>query len=79
MFEELKFRVNYYLMDIEMWWDDIWMSNKEKNEIKESLRKRRESGGCSMWREYLKGHPEAAKHNWEKNFIKHTKHDRSNS
>ena len=79
MFEELKFRVNYYLMDIEMWWDDIWMSNKEKNEIKESLRKRRESGGCSMWREYLKDHPEAAEHNWEKKFIKDTKQDRSNS
>ena len=49
MFEELKFRFNYYWMDIEMWWDDLWMSDKEKAEIKESLRKRRESGGCSMW------------------------------
>ena len=38
MFEELKFRVNYYLMDIEMWWDDIWMSKKEKNEIKEKIK-----------------------------------------
>ncbi len=52
-----------------MWWDDLWVSDKEKEEIKESLRKRREAGGCSMWREYLKKHPEAAKHQWEKDFV----------
>ena len=23
-----------------------------------------------MWREYLKEHPEAAKHDWEKEFVK---------
>ena len=46
------------------------MSNEDKDKIKESLRKRRESGGCSMWREYLKEHPEAANHNWEKEFLK---------
>ena len=53
-----------------MWWDDLWMSDKEKAEIKESLRKRREAGGCSMWRQYLKEHPEAAKYDWEKEFVK---------
>ena len=58
--------VNY----IEMWWSGLWMTKEEKVEIKESLRKRRESGGCSMWRNYLKDHPEAAKYDWEKEFIK---------
>jgi len=58
---------------LEMWWDDLWMSDEEKAEIKESLRKRRESGGCSMWRTYLKEHPEAAKHDWEKEFVKNNK------
>ena len=53
-----------------MWWDDLWMSDKERAEIKESLKKRRESGGCSMWRAYLKEHPEAAKYDWEKEFVK---------
>ena len=53
-----------------MWWSNLWLSNEDKDKIKESLRKRRESGGCSMWREYLKEHPEAAKHNWEKEFLK---------
>ena len=53
-----------------MWWSDLWMTKEEKAEIKESLRKRRESGGCSMWREYLKEHPEAAKYDWEKEFVK---------
>ena len=33
MFEELKFKFNYYWMDIEMWWDDLWMSDEEKAEI----------------------------------------------
>ena len=53
-----------------MWWDDLWMSDKEKAENKESLRKRREAGGCSMWRAYLKKHPEAASYDWEKEFVK---------
>ena len=57
-------------MEIEMWWSNLWMSNEDKAKIKESLRKRRKSGGCLMWREYLKEHPEAAKHNWEKEFLK---------
>ena len=70
MFEELRFRVNYYLMKIEMWWSDLWMTKEEKAEIKESLRKRRKAGGCSMWRNYLKDHPEAAKYDWEKEFVK---------
>ena len=70
MFEELRFRVNYYLMKIEMWWSDLWMTKEEKAEIKESLRKRRESGGCSMWRQALLNHPEYAELDWEKEFVK---------
>ena len=70
MFEELRFRVNYYLMKIEMWWSDLWMTKKEKAEIKESLRNRRKIGGCSMWRNYLQDHPEEAKYDWEKEFVK---------
>ena len=53
-----------------MWWSDLWMTKEEKAEIKKSLRKRRESGGCSMWSNYLKDHPEAAKYDWEKEFVK---------
>ena len=34
------------------------------------MRKRREAGGCSLWRQYLKEHPEAAKYDWEKEFEK---------
>ena len=45
------------------------MSDEEKAEIKESLRKRRETGGCSMWRAYLKEHHEVAKYDWEKNLL----------
>ena len=45
-------------------------SKKSHDVIKESLRKRREDGGCSSWRTYLKEHPEAAKHEWEKEFVK---------
>ena len=70
MIEEIRFRINYYFMKIEMWWSGLWMTKEEKVEIKESLRKRRESGGCSMWRNYLKDHPETAKYDWEKEFIK---------
>ena len=69
MIEELRFRFNYYLMKIEMWWSDLWMTKEEKAEIKESLRKRREEGGCSSWRTYLAEHPEAAKYDWEKDFV----------
>ena len=53
-----------------MWWSDLWMTKEEKAEIKESLRKRRESGGCSSWRNNLKDHPEVAKYAWEKEFVK---------
>mgnify|MGYP001158260154 FL=1 len=71
-----------FIMDwktkIGMWWFDyvhfpLWHrfgSKESKDEIKESLRKRREEGGCSSWRNYLKDHPEAAKYDWEKEFIK---------
>ena len=69
MFEELKFNFNYYWMEVVMWWDDLWMSDEEKDEIRESLRKRRESGGCSMGRAYLKENPEAARHDWEKEYV----------
>ena len=70
MIEALRFRINYYLMKIEMWWSDIWMTKEEKAEIKESLRKRREAGGCSMWRQALLKNPEYAKLDWEKEFVK---------
>ena len=69
MMSEIHFRFNYYLMKIEMWWSDLWMTKEEKAEIKESLRKRRESGGCSSWRNNLKDHPEVAKYDWEKEFV----------
>ena len=69
MFEELKFNFNYYWMEVVMWWDDLWMSDEEKDEIRESLRKRRESGGGSLWRAYLKENPEAARHDWEKEYV----------
>ena len=48
-------------------------SKESHDEIKESLRKRREEGGCSSWRNYLKDHPEAAKYDWEKEFVKENK------
>ena len=70
MLEKLKFNFNYYWMEIEMWWNDLWMSDEDKAEIRESLRKRRKSGGCSMWRAYLKEHPDAARHDWEKEFVR---------
>ena len=70
MFEYIKFNLNYYWMEVVMWWDDLWMSDEEKDAIGESLRKRRESGGCSMWRAYLKEHPEAARHDWEKEYVR---------
>ena len=69
MFEELKFNFNYYWMEVVMWWDDLWISGEEKDEIRESLRKRREFGGCSMWRAYLKENKEAARHDWEKEYV----------
>ena len=73
MFEELKFKINYYWMEIEMWWDEFWISDKEREEIKQSLKRRRESGGCSMWRQYLIENPDSAKYNWEKEFVKANK------
>ena len=39
MLENLKFKFNYYFMEIEMWWSDLWMSEDEKKEIKNSLKK----------------------------------------
>ena len=69
MMSEIHFRFNYYLMKIEMWWSDLWMTKEEKAEIKESLRKRRELGGCSSWQQFLKDNPEHAKHDWEKEFV----------
>ena len=63
---------------IEYWWWNyvqfpLWHrfgSKESKRKIKESLRKRREEGGCSAWRNYLEDHPEAAKYDWEKEFVK---------
>ncbi len=63
---------------IEYWWWNyvqfpLWHrfgSKESKREIKESLRKRREKGGCSAWRNYLEDHSEAAKYDWEKEFVK---------
>jgi len=63
---------------IEYWWWNyvhfpLWHrfgSKESHDEIKESLRKRREDGGCSSWRNYLKDHPEVAKYDWEKEFVK---------
>jgi len=48
-------------------------SKKSHQEIKESLRKRREEGGCSMWRQQLLKNPELAKYDWEKEFVKDVK------
>ena len=66
-----KARIEYW------WWNYVqfpfWHrfgSKESHQEIKESLRKRREEGGCSMWRDYLKEHSEAAKYDWEKEFVK---------
>ena len=66
-----KTRIEYW------WWNYVHFplrhrfgSKESKQEIKESLRKRREEGGCSSWRNYLKDHPEAAKYDWEKEFVK---------
>lgn len=63
---------------IEYWWWNyvqfpLWHrfgSKESKREIKESLRKRREKGGCSAWRNYLEDHSEATKYDWEKEFVK---------
>jgi len=63
---------------IEYWWWNyvhfqLWHrfgSKESHDEIKESLRKRREDGGCSSWRNNLKDHPEVAKYDWEKEFVK---------
>ena len=73
LFQELRFQLNYYQLKLEMWWHHLWETEEERIEIREALRKRRESGGCSKWRNYLKGHPEAAKYAWEKEFVKEIK------
>ena len=67
--KKLRFQFNFFLIKIEMWWSDLWMTKEEKAEIKESLINRRKTGGCSMWRDYLKDHPEAAKYDLEKEFV----------
>ena len=68
-----KARIEYW------WWNYIqfplWHrfgSKESKREIKESLRKRREEGGCSMWQQQLLKKPELAKYDWEKEFVKQT-------
>ena len=74
----MKRLIMHWKIRIGLWWYDyvnfpLWRrfgSKKSHLEIKESLRKRRESGGCSMWRNYLKDHPEAAKYDWEKKIVK---------
>ena len=68
--KKLRFQFNFYLMKIEMWWSDLWMTKEEKAEIKESLSNRRKKGGCTMWRNYLQDYPEEAKYDWEKEFAK---------
>ena len=58
---------------IGLWWYanvhfPLWHrfgSKESKREIKEALKKRREEGGCSSWRNYLAKHPEAAKYDWD--------------
>ena len=51
--ENLKFKFNYYLMELEMWWSNIWLSKTEKQKIKDSLKRRREQGGCSSWQQFF--------------------------
>mgnify|MGYP000956412803 CR=1 FL=1 len=66
---------------IGLWWYDyvhfpLWHrfgSKESKREIKEALKKRRKEGGCSAWRTYLAEHPEVAKYDWEKEFVKDIK------
>ena len=61
-----------------LWWYDyvhfpLWHrfgSKESHQEIKGSLRKRREEGGCSMWRQALLNYPEYAELDWEKEFVK---------
>ena len=71
--ENLKFKYNYYFMKLEILWSDLRMSEDEKREIKNSLKKRREQGGCSSWQQFLKDSPEYAKHDWEKEFVNNLK------
>jgi len=59
------------------WWDNIsfplWYrfgSKESHQEIEDALRKRRQDGGCSMWQNHLKNHPEDAKYDWEKEYVK---------
>ena len=66
---------------INFWWYNyiyfpLWYrfgSQESHDEITKSLKKRRQEGGCSMWQECLKRHPEDAKYKWEKNFVKKIK------
>ena len=34
MFKEFMFRFSYYWMKIEIWWDDLWMSDIKKSRNK---------------------------------------------
>ena len=70
LFQELRFQLNYYQIKMEMWWYHLWETEEERIEIREALRKRRESGGCSMWRQALLNYPEYAELDWEKEFVK---------
>ena len=73
----------HWKIRIGLWWYDyvhfpLWHrfgSKKSHLEIKESLRKRREEGGCSSWRAYLNKNPEVAKYKWEKKFVKNNEND----
>tara|TARA_B100000315_G_scaffold246734_1_gene274425 strand:- start:318 stop:557 length:240 start_codon:yes stop_codon:yes gene_type:complete len=69
-----KTRIEYW------WWNYVHFplrhrfgSKKSKEETRKALHKRRKEGGCSSWRNYLKDHPEAAKYDWEKEFVKENK------
>ena len=71
-----KNRIEYW------WWNYVHFplrhrfgSKKSKEETRKALHKRRKEGGCSAWRNYLKDHPEAAKYDWEKEFVKGQKNE----
>ena len=69
MYLSIRFRLLWYdYVHFPLW--HRFGSKESKREIKESLRKRREKGGCSAWRNYLEDHSEAAKYDWEKEFVK---------
>ena len=56
-------------MAVVMWWDDLWMSDEEKDAI-ESLFEKGVNREDVLWRAYLKEHPEAARHDWEKEYVR---------